>query len=78
MLDSASLVPALESFLCSMVELGGILAFHHYADVAFFFLIVCVVKVWRLGFFPSHQIWSFLHNNEEKNVTVLLFELCKA
>lgn len=78
LLASALLVLILESFLCSMVKLGGILAFHQYADLAFFFLILCVVKVWHLGFFPAIRFGLFSITTRKKIVTVLLLELCKA
>jgi len=48
----ASLAPTLESFLCSMVELGGVLAFHHCTGLAFF-VIFCVMRVWHMGLSPE-------------------------
>lgn len=55
-----------ESFLCSMVKWGGILAFHQYADLAFFFLILCVVKVWHQGLFPAITFGLFSITTRKK------------
>lgn len=70
LLASASLVPILESFLSIMVTLGEILAFHQYTDLAFFFLILCVVKVWHQGPFPAIRFGLFSITTRKKRYCV--------
>lgn len=63
---SASLLPILKSFLCSMVKLGGMLAVHEYTGLAFFFLILCVMEVWHLGLSPAIRIGPFSRTTKKE------------
>lgn len=61
-----SLAPILKSFLCSVVKLEGMLACHEYTGLAFFFLILCVMKVWHLGLSPAIRFGPFSGRTKEE------------